>query len=451
MQRVAGAPEGVGRARAWLARARERLPVTNLGLAVALVSAATYELFARPRVDYVLQLISALALLLVVAALVAVVVGAILTHRALRERATGSTIPQSFEARRGFLSLLRLPSLRFLPLVEVTWSWESPDFAVSLVEADGELVETIEHRARWATDEIVRRFVIEDGFGLARIVLRRREARALRVLPWTGALEQAPMLRALSGGDDVPHPSGKLTGDRVDLRRYVAGDPLRLVLWKVYARTGELMVRTPERAIAPAVRIVAYLPAAVADEPPAAAARVALEAGLFGGSWSFGADGGGRPVNDLESAIALIVSSRRARGTAEGDAAGLASFVEAAAEGEPVRIILFLPARPGPWMERVTSVLRRFGGSVTALVVTDAVEEGGVAPADRWLDRILFLPPDPDPSAEDRTTPEAIAEVARGLGAAGGGAQLIGVERTTGRELPLGARARSSGGGRRVA
>src|SRR5437773_8099985 len=104
----------------------------------------------------------------------------------------------------------------------------------------------------------------------------------MRILPWTGGLDHAPMLRSLAGGEEISHPLGELTGDRVDMRRYVAGDPLKLALWKIYARTGVLMVRTPERAIAPTLRVAAYLPSAIGDEPAAAAARVAIQRGLLG-------------------------------------------------------------------------------------------------------------------------------------------------------------------------
>jgi hypothetical protein len=241
----------------------------------------------------------------------------------------------------------------------------------------------------------------------------------------------------------LPHPLGDLTGDRVDMRRYVAGDPLKLALWKIYARTGVLMVRTPERAIAPSVRVAAYLPAAFGDEPPAAAARVAIENGLLGEGWTFSADGANHPAADIDGALTLIAGSRRARGTEDGDAAGLARFLDATAEQTPMKVLLFVPARVGPWVERCVAAVKKYGASVSVLIVTDGVEDE--APKKRPLERLLKLPLPPNPDADSRTTADQLAEVARAFSSLTG-AQVMGLERTSGRALPLGSR-----GQRRVA
>lgn len=423
-------------------RAREWLPLTNLGAVLLAIAAAAYFLLAVPRIDYVLRLITGLAMALVAGSVVAVAIGALLTHFAFARRSAERASDESvlrFEAERGFLSLLRMPSFRFFPLIEVTWSWEAPEgFDVELESKDGEVTETVKTRTRNVAGEIRRRFVVEDGFGLARVVLRRTEVRALRVLPWRGELDGAPLLRSLSGGDDVPHPLGAMTGDRIDMRRYVPGDPLRLALWKVYARTGELMIRTPERSIAPAVRIAAYLVAAEGDEPPAAASRVAVEGGLLGEGWTFSADGANHPATDAPSAVALIAASRRARGTERGNAAGLGAFLEAAVGQQPVRVILFVPATPGPWIEPCLDAVRRYGASVSAVIVTDGVRDAtrGERPK---LDRLLKIPERPSSYEDVYTTPEQLAEVARALASAGG-AQVVAVERPTGRSLGLGVR-----------
>ena len=60
------------------------------------------------------------------------------------------------------------------------------------------------------------------------------------------------------------------------------GDPLRHILWKTFARTRRLLVRMPERAIAPQPITVAFLVAGEHDEPTASAARLYLERGLVG-------------------------------------------------------------------------------------------------------------------------------------------------------------------------
>jgi hypothetical protein len=255
------------------------------------------------------------------------------------------------------------------------------------------------------------------------------------------------MLRSLAGGEDLPHPSGPLTGDRVDIRRYVPGDPLRLVLWKLYARTGELMVRTPERAIAPSIRIVAYLIAAEGDEPPAAAARVAIDSGLLGDGWTFSADGANHPAEDPESALALVIGSRSARGTDQGNGAGLMPFLDAATESEPARIVLFAPARTGPWLERAALAAKKYGTSMSVVIATDAVRDLEERGAPRY-ERFLRIPEVPKEEAESSTTTAELTEVVRMFAAHH--AAVIAVERPTGRALSTGIRGQASSS-RRVA
>ncbi len=444
-------------------RGRELFPLTNLGIGVALFAAAAYFGFGVPRTDYVVQLVSVLAMALVGGALIVVLIGALLTHRAVRRFLAGeggadgaSTRdgPITFEARRGWGTGLKLPRRAWFPLLEVSWTWEAPaGFEITTSQVESELWENIETHRRASEQEIVRRFVVEDSFGLARVILRKKEARSLRVLPYTGNLDRAPILRSLAAGEDLAHPSGVPLGDRVDMRRYVPGDPLRLALWKVYARTRQLMVRTQERAIAPAVRVVAYLISAVGDEPAAAAARVAIDGGHLGGDWLFGADGADRPTSDPSTAIDLIVRSRNVRDTDDGNGAGLLRFVEQASETEPVRLVVFVPSVVGPWLDRTLETLRRHRGSASAVIVTDGVrnpEEVRPKP----LDRLLRIPDPPRLEEEAYTTPDTLIAIARALASAG--AEVTAIDREHGRSLGLGVRgshdhAYSSALGRRVA
>lgn len=414
---------------------RRYFPLTNLGVVIALVAGVGYFSFALPRADYVLELVGLLALTLVGSALVLVVPGAFLVHRAyLRSLRARPAEPILLEASRSYAILLRMPSFRFFPLIDVSWVWESPSgFSVQLERQRGEILERVEAFERGRATEVRRRFVIEDAFGLARIELTRTEARSIEVLPFTGKLGAAPMLRSHAGGEELPHPFGSPDGDRVDMRHYVPGDPLKLALWKIFARTGELMVRVPERAISPSWRIVAYLPAAELDEPAAAAARVAITTGLFGEGWRFSADGADRIADDRHSAEACVVASRSARGTPSGDAAGLASFCAAASESQRTRLILFLPARPGPWMGPVLEAVRRWSGAVTCVVATDGVD-AEEAPRPR-LEGLLRRP-EPKKVGDARTTTSALRTVTESLSRAG--AFVVAVDRPSGRLLAEG-------------
>ncbi len=470
-----GRPHGKVLDVSWLDRWRASLrwrrwrgyfPLTNLGLLVALIGGGTFVLFAEPRVDYVLELASALAVVLVGLAVVVVVPGAWLVARAYR-RATGELgragggpggattddpAPTGerveLEATRGFATLLELPRFRAFPVLDVDWTWVSPTgFSVRLVQAGPVLREEVSALERAEVDHIERRFTIEDAFGLARITLHRTERRPVRVTPHVGRLTPAPMLRSQAGGEDLSHPLGSPDGDRVEMRHYVPGDPLRLALWKIYARTGELLVRMPERAVSPSWRIIAYLVAAENDEPAAAAARVAVASGMMGEGWRFSADGaggGGLPsvAEDRETALRLVVRSRAARATDAGDAAGLPAFLDATSGLSRRRLVVFVPATPGPWLERVASAVRGFDGRATVVVTTDRVVD--TLPTPSRLEKVLRRAAEAPLGLAD-TTLEHLEAVLRTLGAAG--AEVVAVERPTGRVLSTGRGVRAEGGG----
>ncbi|MCA9551496.1 MAG: DUF58 domain-containing protein [Myxococcales bacterium] len=419
-----------------LVRIRELFPLTPLGLTVAAAAAATYFWFAKPHADYALGLASRLAIGLVLLSLLAVVLGALLIYGRLRR------LPESgpaviFEAARGYARGLCLPRWRSLPLLEVSWTWAEPEgFEVSLIREGGEVIEEVTSPTRARFERVVRRFVIEDGFGLAQVVLRHVERRPLRVSPFVGRLDQAPVLQSLTAGDDLPHPRGRPDGDRVDMRRYVAGDPLRLALWKIYARTGQLMVRMPERALAPSVRVVAYLVAGPGDEAAAAASRWAVERGLLGDDWRFGADGGLGVAADADAALELIMASRAVREDPARQGAGLAAFLEQVLERDEARVVVFVPGQPGPWLDRVTAALAGRARNATCVVGVDGLRAEAEPTTRDRLTHLLTRPEPPDPEEEAVVSPDALRAVTTALVRTG--AQALVLDRRAGRALPVG-------------
>lgn len=417
-----------------LSRAREWFPVTNLGLIVFGLAALAYWGFAVPRIDYVLRLVAVVVMVAVAVAVGAVVIGAVLVHSAVRQSAPSD--PVTLEAHRGYAELFSLPTWWILPLFDVRWQWLEPaGFRVETRVLGGRRLERVETERRNQVDRIVRRLVIEDGFGLARLVLHRTQPCPLTVLPWTGALHRAPLLQSLASGDVLPHPRGAPIGDPVDMRRYAPGDPLKLAMWKVYARTRQLMVRTPERAIAPSTQVAAYLLAAVADEPPAAAARMAVESGLLGPNWTFGADGNTRAVEDVDSARRSIIESRAHRDAETGQAAGLASFVDGFGPSAHARLVVFVPGRPGPWLDRVVDVARHRPDHTSCVVVVDGIRSDDERAPSRWS-RWLRRPEAPTDADEAWVTADELNDVVVSLARAG--IEVTALDRTRGRALNTG-------------
>jgi hypothetical protein len=407
----------------WGRRGADYFPLTPLGLMLGLGAAAALQYLAYAQLDLVWLVVGFAALGLLGLSVVAVAIGALWMKLATRARArsevarrtteTGAALPTGFEA----------PSLWFLPLVQITWTWEAPERArVSIASRRRRLREEVTLGERGQVRGVRRRIEVGDAFGLARLAIRQHDPVELTVLPHTGKLGEAPVLVSLSGGDDRPHPMGVEDGDRVELRRYVPGDPARFIHWKVFGRTRRLMVRMPERALSPARRTVAYQVAGHDDDASAAAARVAAETGSFGADFRFGADGAPRETARIDEAVEMIVRSAQHR---EVGGRALEGFVRRVEQTGPASLIVFAPARPGPWLAPVVATLRpRFARS-RVVIATDGID--AQPPEPLWR-RLLTLP-----RLRAGTPARELEQVIAALSATR--AEVIVLDRRTGRRL----------------
>jgi hypothetical protein len=371
--------------RAWgvLRRALDKFPPTLLGLLFGAAASVALLDYGLGRLDVVLLVCGALALGLCALMLILVVATALTLFLRLRRLAPAEAV----RAEAGYprRTAFAVSSLRFVPLVRCRWSWVAPAEAeVAAIPQGARQAEELTPTARWRTETIERRIVVEDVLGLMRIGWRHVQGAPMCVLPHVGQFRQMPVIRALAGGEDQPLPLGDPVGDRVDYRRYGPGDPLKMILWKTFARTRQVMVRTPERAIAPTQRTVVYLVAAPWDEPAAAAARVAVEMGILGVNGRFGTDGqAAAGTGDADVALEWIAASAAARDRAGAD---LEPFLRDAERLGRVRGIVFVPAAPGPWLDRVAGVVAGRRRMLDVVVATD-----GVALQPRsWLRRLLW-------------------------------------------------------------
>jgi uncharacterized protein (DUF58 family) len=295
-------------------------------------------------------------------------VAAAVTAVAVRfaRRAEGRLAPVLLEKRKvrtGFA--VQLPA--WLPLVEVQWTLVEPAAETEVGVERGLWVEWVapSRRGNWAS--VVRRVGVGDVTGLWHWDFDHVVPSPVQVMPDPGALETMPFPVGWTAGDVLAHPDGPPSGDPYDMRPYAAGDPIRLVLWKVYARQRELVVRTPERAVSPSEEVAIWLVAGPKDDAAAAAAQVLVQQS-DGRSWTLGADGLPTTAQHRDQAQTIIMESARA--TAEQQGQGLAPFSQALGSGR--RVVVLAPAHHGAWVDRVIDAVLPIRDRVVVVVCADA-------------------------------------------------------------------------------
>lgn len=277
----------------------------------------------------------------------------------------------------------RLPAYRFFPLLTIDLEWHEPAaVGVRTTVRDGRLVEHAVARDRGIHPSVERRISVADAFGMCRLTVHRRSPRVVRAYPSLGALHRIPSLTSFAAGDELAHPLGLADGDRVELSRYVPGDPARFIHWKVFARTRELMVRRPERALSKARRVAAFFVPGPLDDASAGLCRLSLTRGLLGAEWRFATAGQGRGTERVDEAIAWLLRSAERR---HDGVEGLPAFLRAVDAGGPASLLLFVPPRPGPWLTELLTSIQ--GRHARVLVAIDGVAKQ-TAPG--RIPRLLF-------------------------------------------------------------
>ena len=406
-----------------LQRARRLQPLRWGGLGLIAVALLALSV-SRDEADHLLEPVALIALALVAAATLLVLGATLFVRRRLARQAAG--VPPALDTGAELVTAFRVPDVRRLGLLDVQLAWVEPaGFDVELVRIDGTLGERVRAVERGRHEWLVRRVTVEDVFGIAAMTFELTWDCALRVSP-VAAPVQVNLSSSASSGDAYSHPSGRAEGDLIEMRAYAPGDSMRHVLWRTFARTRRLLVRVPERAVAPQPVNVAFLLAGVGDEPSAGVARVFIEQGLLGPEFVFAADGATEPATRVPEAIEQIIDSVRARrgdGPVVERVAGLV---------QPHRLgacVVFAPPVDGPWRPRLVALCRRLATRATVIIGTDApavvaapAPDTKRAAAARWL-----------LEDDDAVRSERLSSLREALVADGFGVELI--HRPTGRHV----------------
>jgi uncharacterized protein (DUF58 family) len=128
------------------------------------------------------------------------------------------------------------------------------------------------HRGYWHTERV--RWLLTDCFGLTAFYWENEplnKSQSITVEPPEILDTGLPLIASsYREGDTIPHHTD-FSGDYYDIKRYHPSDGMNKLLWKLFARSGELLARKPEESVAPEGQIVAFCLAHRTDDALAAA------------------------------------------------------------------------------------------------------------------------------------------------------------------------------------
>lgn len=329
-----------------------------------------------------------------------------------RSRVAKLTPPSSLDlvSGREVSSGFAVPIWRFLPLIQLRWEAVGLDAETAVIFQQGRQREFVRCHRRCLHFSQSRRFTVSDTLGLSSMSWELTTGESVRVLPHPGRLGKPEILLSLISGDDISDPRGDPTGDRVDMRQYQHGDPMKFILWKVYSRTGRVMVRVPERALAARPRACCYLLSGPDDEATAAVARVLLEQRLLGEAWRFGADGREGHAVTVEEALNRVAESGN---TTALNSTGLEQFMQQA-EGEGFGFCLVLsPPGDTAYASRIIDLCDRCGMHCRIWIGFD-IEQFSDSFGQRLVRRLSQSRPQPDEIARTWQGRASLVERASG-------------------------------------
>ncbi len=371
------------------------------------------------RQDRVVLSIAAIGLAWICLAMLTVSVAAIwIWFRKHKGPANTISLNAGESAFTGF-TVSRFPWGIFL---QIRIEWINPrGVEISLDPQGGQLLERATAVQRTLVERVVRRIHIGDPFGLVAVCVDLVADQRIVVLPTSGEIARFPTTFFNNPTDVTPHPSGNSEGDLAEFRRYGAGDPLKRIVWKAFARTRQVIVRNPEKANSPTTKRHMYFVAGAGDEATASIARGVLEHQTRE-DFLFAADGSESPISTVTEGLEYLARSEQFR---EQGAEGLERFFKIMEPGASC-CVLFLPLQAGTWVDRVVDQLYRSSVQCQVIIGTDGITERCPSFASRLVWKCRPVWPDKN---HVRQIHDRVAAT---------GASVCVVDRSTGEQLDFG-------------
>ena len=286
-------------------------PITGAGLSIIGLTWLAYVFWAKDAEDFVAKYGVYLLWIIMLIDVVNIIFFSIVLRFRLKKRYFSNFLSLEGESNNILPTNIKVPRIWWWPLMDFSWDWvDNPYAKVDIKQGFRFLEERVKFHRRGSYSTVKRRIVIRDPFGFSRIAFHIKQDANIRVVPRDMNLQVLPSLFEDSG-EGYSHPQGQPVGDWVDLRRYVWGDPLRMIVWKAFARTRKLMVRQQERSILPDRTIGLYLAPDRADEPAASIINSLIQHILARETFFFMSEPAGVVAKNQKDTMELLLESAR--------------------------------------------------------------------------------------------------------------------------------------------
>lgn len=292
------------------------------------------------------------------------------------------------------------------------------------------------HRGLWELESID--FQLSDTLGLSRFTWRAPNTAGIEVRAETIPIHPLPVVASSSRAGDELSQSRERSGDLFDIKAYDPSDGVKRILWKTFAKSGQLVVRRPEPAVIPEGELALYLVAGPDDDYVAGALQDYLRqleqnqiVVLFGtdGMHEPKADLAGGILSsreDIQRAVNRCVWSRES-----GTGRDFGSFLSALQASDRMlrHVVVFAP-ESGEWLPPMLGLASSSSVKLSVAVVPESLAPDSITgnlagrrgnvPASRGLRAVW---------SRFRARPPVVSEIAKAAGAVRqAGSELILVE-----------------------
>lgn len=358
-----------------IARARDYVPFTGPGILLFLLAIWSFKHFAMSQSDFFVRTTIIVFLYLYVCLSLVTVTVRFFVSRRLKTLILSSEQDQTTRGQRINVES-STSGFKVYPLVEVNVKSRRPNrYLIEDAARARHRSMTLIPQRRGTINTLQLTFEVADIFGLNRILIHRDLPFHLEVQAKRPTLETA-QLHLPNEGDDSAHPAGSLAGDYVDMRRYAPGDPQRFILWKAFARSRKLLVRTPERAESKEPAVALVLMTCPTDAEAADVARYFLEQAHD--KLAFGAAGLKEIAFNVHDALALLKTSG---GLDDFSMDSVCDTLAATLRGTNQRVVVVASPRDPLLSPRLTELTRRLGVAPHIILSSSATTEPS---SSRW-------------------------------------------------------------------